>query len=490
MADPIWWSDELYRIYGVSPETFTPTVASFLNLLHPDDRPAMQAWIQACSADEKPGELEFRIVWPDGTVRFIIGRGELVHDFEAGLYMAGTAQDITERKLSAAALAESESAFRATFEQAAVGMARVAPDGRWLQVNQRLSEIVGYSRDELLGLTFQEISHPDDLESDLGYMREMLAGDIDTFSMEKRYIRKDRSIVWINLTVGLVRDRAGAPDYFICVVEDISKRKRAEEALAEKQRLLEELNLNLERRIVDAVSDSREKDRILMQQGRQAAMGEMIGNVAHQWRQPLNMLGLIVQELLMTYGREEFNKESLEVNVKKAMGLISHMSSTIEDFRNYFRPDKEKILFNIKQAVDKTLSLVEPSLKCLEITIEVTEKDCAEINGYPNEYSQVLLNILINCRDAFEARSTDSQRIIVITIFKEGGRAVITVADNAGGIPENIMEKIFDPYFTTKGPDKGTGIGLYMAKTIIEKNMGGRLTVRNTADGAEFRIEV
>ena len=490
LTDPISWSDELYRIYGVSPDTFTPTVENFLKLIHPDDRPAMQAWIQACSADEKPGELEFRIILPDGTVRFISGRGELFHDLKAGLYLTGTGQDITERKLAAAALAESESAFRATFEQAAVGMARVALDGRWLQVNQRLCEVIGYSRDELLGLTFQDITHPDDLESDFSNLREMIAGSLESFSVEQRYIRKDRSVVWINLTVGLVRDYAGAPDYFTWVVEDISKRKRAEEALADKQRLLEELNQNLEKRIADAVSESREKDRILMQQGRQAAMGEMIGNIAHQWRQPLNTLGLIVQELLMTYGREEFNKDSLEANVKKAMRLISHMSSTIEDFRNYFRPDKEKVLFNVKQAVDKTLSLIEPSLKGLGITIEVTEKGVVEINGYPNEYSQVLLNILINCRDAYEACPTGSQRVVVVTILKENNGAVVTVADNAGGIPEKILEKIFDPYFSTKGPDKGTGIGLYMAKTIIEKNMGGRLTVRNTAGGAEFRIEV
>ena len=617
MSGQFWWSDELYRICGVAPEKFTPCLESFFNLIHPDDRPAMQAWIDACSAGEKPGELVFRVVVPDGTVRFVSGRGELVHDAGGGIHLAGTGQDITERKQAEAALAESESAFRATFEQAAVGMARMAPDGRWLQVNQRLCDIVGYTCDELLALTLRDITHPEDVDADLGYKREMLAGEIETSSLEKRYICKDRSIVWVNLTVGLVRNAAGAPDYFISVVEDISKRKRAEKALREsearfrrmfdqapigaamvsldyrflmvnealcritgysaeeltsrsfvdithpddidadvaqarlleagqidhydmdkrylradgsevwihlnarricdaegkvlyylpmmeditqrkhvetalleKQHQLEELNLNLEQRIADAVLESREKDRILMQQGRQAAMGEMIGNIAHQWRQPLNMLGLIVQELLMTYGREEFSKERLEASVKKAMGLISHMSKTIEDFRNYFKPDKEKILFDVNEAVAKALFLVEPSLKSLDIQIDVVEKDAAEINGFVNEYSQVLLNILLNCRDAFEGRSIDRQRVITITIFRENSRSVVTVADNAGGIPERIIDKIFDPYFTTKGPDKGTGIGLYMAKTIIEKNMDGRLTARNRAGGAEFRVEV
>jgi len=387
-------------------------------------------------------------------------------------------------------LGESEKAFRATFEQAAVGMARVAPGGRWLQVNQRLCDVVGYSRDELLGQSIQDVTHPDDLQSDLALLREMLAGNLATFSTEKRYLRKDRSTVWINLTVGLVRDCAGAPDYFSCVVEDISKRKHAEEALAEKRRLLEELNLNLERRVADAVSESREKDRILMQQGRQAGMGEMIGNIAHQWRQPLNMLGLIVQELLLTYGREGFCRESLQASVGKAMGLIAHMSKTIEDFSNYFRPDKEMILFNVKQAVEKALLLVEPSFKSLGITVAVTEREPAEVSGYPNEYSQVLLNILLNCRDAFEGCPSDIQRVIAITVLRENSRSVVTVADNAGGIPGNVLDRIFDPYFTTKGPEKGTGIGLYMARSIIEKNMGGRITARNTAQGAEFRIEV
>jgi C4-dicarboxylate-specific signal transduction histidine kinase len=253
---------------------------------------------------------------------------------------------------------------------------------------------------------------------------------------------------------------------------------------------LKELNISLEQRISDAVVDSRKKDQILILQGRQAAMGEMIGNIAHQWRQPLNTLGLIVQELLLTYGRDEFSKESLEANVKKAMGLITQMSKTIEDFSNYFRPGKEKVLFSVNKAVAKALFLLEPNLKYLNIDTDVIEIDNIDINGYSNEYSQVLLNILLNCKDAFEASTIDKPRFITITIFKENNRSLVTIADNAGGIPENVMDKIYDPYFTTKGPDKGTGIGLYMAKAIIEKNMGGRLTVRNTADGAEFRVEV
>lgn len=142
---------------------------------------------------------------------------------------------------------ESEELFRSTFEQAAVGIAHIAPDGRWLRVNQKLCDIVGYSKEELLKLTFQDITHPDDLDADLGYVRQVLADEIKTYSMEKRYYRKDGSIVWINLTVSLLREPSGAPKYFISVVEDISERKKTEEALEKSEARL--------RAIVNALPD-------------------------------------------------------------------------------------------------------------------------------------------------------------------------------------------------------------------------------------------
>ena len=263
-----------------------------------------------------------------------------------------------------------------------------------------------------------------------------------------------------------------------------------EKLLAEKQHQLEELNTYLELRIEDAVTDSRKKDQILILQSRQAAMGEMISNIAHQWRQPLNTLALIIQEIRMTYDRAEFTKELLDTSVANAMGLINNMSKTIDYFRNFFKPDKEKHLFEVNQVINKTLTLIESGLKNMNINIVVEASNDTNINGYENEYCQVLLNIIINSKDAFGVCNIDSHCIITITVFKEDNKSVVTLTDNAGGIPEDIIDKIFDPYFTTKGPDKGTGIGLYMAKTIIEKNMGGRLTVRNTGSGAEFRIEV
>jgi signal transduction histidine kinase len=196
-----------------------------------------------------------------------------------------------------------------------------------------------------------------------------------------------------------------------------------------------------------------------------------------------------VQRPPLFYELGDLDKEFLEENARKSMQIIQHMSRTIDDFRNFFKPDKEKVRFSVRDEVTKTLSLAEGSLQGQHISIEVVAEGDPVVEGYPNEFSQVLLNILINARDAIAERAIAAPRV-VITVSGEGGRAVVTIADNAGGIPEEIIDKVFDPYFTTKGPQQGTGVGLFMSKNIIEKNMGGLLTVRNLEAGAEFRIEV
>lgn len=238
-----------------------------------------------------------------------------------------------------------------------------------------------------------------------------------------------------------------------------------------------------------AVETLREQERLLIQQSRQAALGEMIGNIAHQWRQPLNMLGLLIQQLPLAHETGELGREQLEATVGKAMQVIFHMSQTIDDFRNFFRADKEPVAFRVRQIVDKALSIIEGSLREHRIEVDVAAAGDPSVEGYPNEYAQVLLNVLLNARDALIERQVDKPRIR-LQLSEENGRSVVAIADNGGGVPAEIMDKIFDPYFTTKGPDKGTGVGLYMSKVIIEKNMNGRLAARNGEDGAEFRIEV
>ena len=242
-------------------------------------------------------------------------------------------------------------------------------------------------------------------------------------------------------------------------------------------------------RIARNVDELHRKDQLLIMQGRHAAMGDMISNIAHQWRQPLDALGLLIQQVPLFYDSGQCSSEFLEENTCKAMQLVQCMSRTIDDFRNFFRRDKERSAFSACQAIRQTVSLIEASFKGTRISIPFHAEDDSVITGYPNEYAQVLLHILMNARDALVERNVDNPRISLQT-FVEEGKTVVTITDNAGGIADENMDKLFDLYFTTKGPDKGTGIGLFMSKTIIEKNMGGKLTARNTGNGAEFRIEV
>jgi len=193
------------------------------------DQPALDE-LRAALAEERECRVVLRNYRRDGTPFWNELYVSPVHDDEGRLTnFVGVQNDITERRRIEERLRESEERFRATFEYAAVGAAQVGLDGRWLRVNRRLSEIVGYSEEELLDLTFQDITHPEDLEEDLERVRRMLAGELDTYTLEKRYTKRDGSEIWVNLTVSLVRDASGQPGYFIAVVEDVSERKKAEE---------------------------------------------------------------------------------------------------------------------------------------------------------------------------------------------------------------------------------------------------------------------
>jgi C4-dicarboxylate-specific signal transduction histidine kinase len=268
---------------------------------------------------------------------------------------------------------------------------------------------------------------------------------------------------------------------------DVTERKEIEEALKLKQEQLEELNRNLEKKVREEVNKNRKKDHILIRQSRQAAMGEMIGNIAHQWRQPLTIAALLIQDLAERYNYGEFTKEYLDTTISKAMQVIHEMSQTIDDFRHFFRPDKEKKIFQIHEVIDKSLALIRSHLEYHGVTIKVDVIDDVPIVGYPNEYAQVMNNILTNAKEVFLEREIENPEIRVVA-FQENGKSVVTISDNAGGIANRVIHKIFEPYFTTK--DMGTGIGLYMAKNFIEKNMKGTLTAKNIDGGAEFRIEV
>jgi signal transduction histidine kinase len=269
--------------------------------------------------------------------------------------------------------------------------------------------------------------------------------------------------------------------------KEVTERQLAQEELSVKQVQLKSLNRLLEERVNTSVSELRLKDKVMLAQGRQAAMGEMINNIAHQWRQPLNNLGLIIQNLESEYNLGTLTSADMTDDINKSMKTILFMSQTINDFSNFFSIDKTRTTFSVIKGVKRVIAMMEASLSKQGIVVQLEMTDDITIEGYFNEYNQVVLNLLNNAKDILIERSV-STPLINISISRVDDHAVVKIRDNAGGIPDGIIEQIFDPYFTTKGPDKGSGVGLYMSKMIIEEHFDGSLTAVNVDNGAEFTI--
>ncbi|MDP2851861.1 MAG: ATP-binding protein, partial [Gallionella sp.] len=352
--------------------------------------------------------------------------------------------------------------------------------GRIVRFNSYLESISGHTSKECAGRDWFGLFLPKlNRESTRALFLQAVKGDIQTRGNVDAIVTRDgeeRLIEWYDKTL---KDADGNVVGLLAVGQDITERRRAEESLRQ-------LNEHLEQRVAEEAAKSREKDHLLIQQSRLAAMGEMIGNIAHQWRQPINALGLLLANVKDSYDFGELTSEELARQVKTGNHLVQQMSTTIDDFRNFFRPDKEKAPFSLLASLAEVREILGSSLASHNIALEEDVPRDITVTGYANEYAQMLLNLVNNAKEAILAKNLAGR--IRVEIREEGGMAVVRVSDNGGGIPEEVLPKIFDPYFTTKA--KGTGIGLYMAKAIVENNMGGRIEVRNSGAGAQFTVAV
>jgi PAS domain S-box-containing protein len=242
VSNPLVWSDEVFRIFGREPRSIEVSLENFFKAVHPDDRQPIMDAANKAVAEQGHYEIDHRIVLPDGTVRFVHEEAHIVSDpaTKKPLKMVGIVQDLTEQKKKEEELRLSEERFASAFESAPIGMALVGIEGRWMKVNRALCQLTGYAAEELLAKTFQDITHPEDLNEDLEHVREMLAGKIHYYQMEKRYFHKDGHIVRVLLSVSLVRDDRNVPLHFISQVEDITQRKIAEQKVAEQAALLDQ----------------------------------------------------------------------------------------------------------------------------------------------------------------------------------------------------------------------------------------------------------
>jgi len=211
-------------------------------------------------------------------------------------------------------------------------------------------------------------------------------------------------------------------------------------------------------------------------------MGEMIGNIAHQWRQPLTHLGYTLMNISEAQKHGELDDATLHKKIDEANAQLDFMSQTIDDFKDFYAPNKEKEDFSLALATQETLEIMRNTLKLSDIEVELIVTNDAHIHNYKNEYKQVLLNLLSNAKDALVDRVTKGAKIYIVI-----DKNTVSIEDNAGGIKTDVVKRIFEPYFSTK--EGNSGIGLYMSKMIAERNMDAKLTVQNNTEGAAFTLK-
>lgn len=366
-------------------------------------------------------------------------------------------------------------------------------DGLWdwnlidnsVYFSPRWKEMLGYKDDELENSfeAWKSRVHPDDLEEAMEDIELNLDATKDIYENKHRLRHKDGHWVWIYDRGKVQFDVDGKPIRMIGTHTDLT----TEINLANE---LSELNEHLEERIELALRNLHQKDQMLFQQSRLALMGEMLSMIAHQWRQPLAAISAAAGTLTLKNTLNRYEKEFFDTKLKNITGYAQHLSETINDFRNFFKEEKVMQVTTVEEIVKGALTIVEPTVESKGIALDYDYKCNShhKIKTYSNEFKQVIINLLKNSEEALGEKEITDPRIMIKS-YPGNHICTLEIRDNAGGIPESIIDKIFDPYFTTKKRD-GTGLGLYMSKMIIEEHCKGKLSVRNEEEGALFTIEV
>jgi len=433
----LYWSKEVFNILNLAPYEAKPTFELFKQYLHPEDKERVVKAFEKSIEDKKIYKISHRFLLRNGKVKYVEEFGENFYD-KNGKFIkcVGTLYDVTKATLM-------ESNWNSFFSLSLNLLTLIDFDLILLKTNPAFYDILGYDDEELNSISFKQIVHPKDLEKTL-YEFELVRKGKKTINFENRVKHKDGSykiLAWS--AVAVIESNV-----IYCIAQDITELKN--------------------------------KDYILSQQSKMAAMGEMLVNIAHQWRQPLSLISTISTGIKIKKEVDDLSDEEFFNSMDTINNSTQYLSNTIEDFRNFFNKNKEKKKFKVESIINKTLKLVSAQFVNHSIKV-VKDIDNVEILALENEFLQVLINILNNARDALISMDK-KDKYIFINVYKKNEKSVcISIKDNANGINENIIDKIFEPYFTTKYKAQGTGIGLYMSEEIITKHMYGKIEVNNTS---------
>jgi PAS domain S-box-containing protein len=338
--------------------------------------------------------------------------------------------------------------------------------GKIIDVSQAFCNISGYTKAELIGKNHNIVRHPDMPKSAF----KDLWDDIKAGKSWKGKVKnktKDGGFYWVYANIEPLYNSKGEVDAYISIRLDIT----------ESELLLQNLQQEEEK--------NKRNQQMIQQQSRLAQMGEMLSMIAHQWRQPLSAISASSAVIYLKASRDKLDKDTAIELSNKIKDFSQHLSSTIDDFRDFFKTNKKQSSTNFSKILDSVLGIVSSSLEQNNITLNLDDRSHKDFETYENELKQVLLNLIKNAEDALVENSVEDATINVCI-----NDNILFVKDNAGGISEDIIDKIFDPYFSTKTKKDGTGLGLYMSKTIIEEHCNGKLYVENEDNGAKFTIIV
>lgn len=403
------------------------------------------------------------VIYPNGERRIFKTRKFPIYKDGIVFATANISMDITDEKrytqnleaqvsYEVARRVENETFYGKIFATANLGICLTDKEGRFVAVNPAYCSIYGYQEDELIGKHFTLVV-PHEHKA---FMRQLhddfLLHGKEELGNEWDVIRKDGKKLHIYASAGILENIVGGP-YKITTISDVTE-------------------------LVESRKVQQEQEALLIQQSKLAAMGEMLGHIAHQWRQPLNVINCTTLDIKLRNDMGDLNDESLNKGLLNIESLTDQMSQTINDFMDFYKPDKHKREFLLYEVILNAYKIVAPQIKSHKITLSLRVDESMMLYGSPGELQQVILNLMTNAKDAFVMAKVENRQLSIGT--KEDGESIVVyIEDNAGGINESLHQRIFEPYFTTKSEMGGTGIGLYMCSMIMKQSFGGDIRVEN-----------
>jgi len=393
-------------------------------------------------------------------------------------------------------LRESENRYRLLAENAKDAIFKISffPRRMFEYVSPSSENLTGYTpeefyKDPLLDL---RIVHTNDRQTlkDVSRTTEYF-----TKPLTIRLVRKDGKVIWSEHSNAPVYDQGGKLIAIEGIARDVTRQMEDQQQLTllnteltNKKVALEKLNKSLKKKVNKEVEKNRKLDHLMALQARQSAMGEMIGNIAHQWRQPLNLLSLAIYDLDDAFRFEELDKEYMSRSIEEINSIIQKMSKTIDDFRNYFQPQKKKTYFHVHDIIKMALLFLSSQLEENSVKVQRDVPTDILVYGYTTQLEQVIISILKNALDAMQELDEENRIIKIKAKVENDDICIIDIFNTGKPIRKEHLTKLFDPYFTTKPEGKGMGLGLYVAKVIMEKNMSGRIQCHNIKEGVKFSL--